>query len=348
MNFNVAVTGLNATDNPAPGVAVMRSLREESSWSGRAIGLSYDAFEPGIFDSVLFDAVYLLPYPKSGKQVFLNRLEEIRHREQIDVLIPNLDSELSNFIDLQTRLQELGIHTFLPTGEQFKARAKANLPDLAKKLEVRVPESITVTHFSEAEREAEKMSFPLMVKGLFYEAYLVTTSGELVAAMQSLVSRWGYPIILQKYIPGEEYNLAGLGDGEGSLVSAVSMKKVFTTDKGKGWAGVSIINQDLFDLAERFSRQLKWRGSFELEALMAEDGTLHLIEINPRFPAWIYLAKACGINLPMAYCQCALGKTPDVAKTYEAGIMFVHYTTDLVANVSQLDSLLTRRELKYK
>lgn len=348
MTCNVAVTGLNATDNPAPGVAVIRSLREEPEWSGRIIGLAYDAYDPGIFDSQLVDAVYLLPYPNTGRQELLERLGEIQKKEAIDVLIPNLDSELANVIDLDSKLREIGIHTFLPSVEQFKKRTKTNLHELAEEIGLIVPESKTVTNVNEAERAAEKLGFPLMVKGLFYEAYLASTSAEMISAMHSVSSRWGFPLILQSYIPGEEYNLAGLGDGRGGLVSSVCMKKVFITDKGKGWSGVSIVNENLTETAECFVSQLQWRGGFELEMLMGEDRKLYLIEINPRFPAWIYLGKACGINLPYAYCQLALGKSPSVAREYEAGTMFVHYTTDLVAHMSQLDKLLTKKELRYR
>ncbi|MBM4167732.1 MAG: ATP-grasp domain-containing protein [Ignavibacteria bacterium] len=348
MKCNVAVTGLNATDNPAPGVAVIRSLREEPEWSGRIVGLAYDAYDPGIFDSELVDAVYLLPYPKAGRQVWFERMMEIQAKESIDVLIPNLDSELANVIDLETKLREIGIRTFLPSAAQLKRRTKTNLADLATGMALGVPESRTVASVGEAERAAGQLEFPLMVKGLFYEAYLAANQSHMRSAMHSISSRWGFPLILQKYVPGEEYNLAGLGDGRGGLVSAVCMKKVFTTDKGKGWAGVSIVNEELTNAAERFVSLLEWKGGFELEMLMGDDGTLYLIEINPRFPAWIYLGKACGINLPYAYCQLALGTSPAIARNNVAGTMFVHYTTDLVAHVHQLDMLLTKKELRYR
>ena len=38
----VAVTGLNATDNPGPGVSVIRSLRAHPDFDGRIVGLAYD------------------------------------------------------------------------------------------------------------------------------------------------------------------------------------------------------------------------------------------------------------------------------------------------------------------
>lgn len=348
MTFDIAVTGLNAADNPAPGTAVMRSFREEEGWSGRIVGLAYDAYEPAVFDRQLVDSVYLLPYPSEGREVLFSRLRALQEQEDIRVILPTLDSELPAFVDLAEDLRGLGIASFLPTEAQLKRRAKANLPRLAEELDVPVPESRIVSDFRGAERAAGELKFPLLVKGLFYDAYFARDASEMIGAMQRISARWGYPMILQRYLPGEEYNLAGLGDGEGGLVASVGMKKVFLTDKGKGWAGVSIVNRELREVAERFARTLKWRGGFELETLMSPDGKLHIIEVNPRFPAWIYLAKACKVNLPYGSALLALGREPSLPQTYEAGIMFVHYTTDLVAGMGQVESLLTRRELHYR
>ena len=40
--LSIAVTGLNAIDSPGPGIAVIRGLREASSFNVRIIGLAYE------------------------------------------------------------------------------------------------------------------------------------------------------------------------------------------------------------------------------------------------------------------------------------------------------------------
>jgi hypothetical protein len=49
----IAVTGLNATDNPAPGVGVIRALRLNAAPGERFVGLAYDALDPGIYASLM-------------------------------------------------------------------------------------------------------------------------------------------------------------------------------------------------------------------------------------------------------------------------------------------------------
>ena len=94
----VAVTGLNATDNPAPGVGVIRALRKSALPDERFVGLAYDALDPGIYAREIVPDVFLLPYPSQGMQPFLSRLNYIQECCGIDVIIPTLDAELPAFI----------------------------------------------------------------------------------------------------------------------------------------------------------------------------------------------------------------------------------------------------------
>ena len=47
--MKIAVSGLNNTDNPAPGIPVAKSLQGKH----KIIGLSYDANEPGNYNQNL-------------------------------------------------------------------------------------------------------------------------------------------------------------------------------------------------------------------------------------------------------------------------------------------------------
>src|SRR5512142_3389863 len=94
VDVTVAITGMNATDNPAPGVPVARALRHEPRFKGRIIGLGYDALDPGFYADGLCDSGAILPYPSAGRDALRERLRWVRDELGTDVLIPNLDSEL--------------------------------------------------------------------------------------------------------------------------------------------------------------------------------------------------------------------------------------------------------------
>src|SRR5512133_468419 len=114
-NIVVAVTGLNAIDSPGPGVAVIRSLKECKDFNISILGLAYEALEPGIYMHDMVDRTYQIPYPLAGTDALLSRLTYINGIEKINVLIPNFDAELFNFIRISAELEKIGIRSFLPT-----------------------------------------------------------------------------------------------------------------------------------------------------------------------------------------------------------------------------------------
>ena len=64
----IGVTGLNANDNPGPGVAVIRALKEGLGISVKIIGLSYESLEPGVYMHYLVNKTYQVPYPTAGTE----------------------------------------------------------------------------------------------------------------------------------------------------------------------------------------------------------------------------------------------------------------------------------------
>jgi carbamoyl-phosphate synthase large subunit len=346
----IAVTGLNATDNPAPGVAVLRSLRHGTPLEGRLTGFAYDALDPGIYARDIVDDVFILPYPSSNPEYFLQRIREIHARRPLSTIIPTLDAELPTFIELAQQLSELGIGTCLPTREQLDQRSKANLYNLARRSGFYTPETVLVTSAESLRSGRHQLSYPFYVKGPYYGARLAGNVEEALSAFQSLSAEWGFPIILQACVQSteQERNLVALGDGSGRLVGAVAMKKLAVTDKGKGWAGVTIRDPELVAIAERFVRTTEWRGPFELEVVVGRNGTYYVIEINPRFPAWVYLAASAGVNLPQRAVALAAGLEPDTSSDYTVGTMFVRISLDQITHVTDLERVVMAGEWSHR
>lgn len=300
--WNVAITGMNAKpDNPGPGCAVARCLRETAGFRGRLVGLGYETLDPGFYRREICDSGHLLPYPASGAAALLERVDEVLRLESLDAVIPCLDAELPNFIAIEAELNRRGVRLLLPGREQLRRRDKDRLPALCAAAGVATPEvrRLTSAEFFEY-CEGDGWHYPLVVKGIFYDAYVVHSAAEARLRFQQMAAAWGYPVLVQKFVSGEEVNLTALGDGAGAMVGEVMMKKQALTDKGKAWAGVAIDDGDLREAGRKLFAELRWRGPLELEMLRDGAGDLHLIEINPRFPAWIYLSHGVGRNLPAA------------------------------------------------
>ncbi len=343
--LTVAVTGLNATDNPAPGVPVIRALRAAQP-NIHIVGLAYDALDPGNFMAGIADDVYLMPYPSQGAEVVFQRLLAIQQDTPIDVLIPTLDSELSAYLKLQDRLAEIGIEMCLPGEDKLKLRAKDSLQKMGDSLDIRVPDNVVLTEPGQIATLDQKVDFPVMVKGQFYDAAIAYSLADVHAHFERLRARWGVPIIVQQFVGGEEFDVVCLGDGEGGLVGSVAMRKMQLTDKGKAWGGVTVRDPQLEAFVVDTMAKLKWRGPCELEVMKGhDDGELYLIEINPRFPAWCYLTVGCGRNLPWAVVQLALGFDVPTMPPAPPGVMFLRHSFDQICTMADYAALTTVGEL---
>jgi carbamoyl-phosphate synthase large subunit len=343
--ISVALTGLNNTDNPGPGVPVIRGIRESAEFDARIIGLAYENLEPAIYMHDVVDKTYQVPYPSEGTDVLIQHILKIHEKDPFDVLIPNFDAELYAFMRAEETLKKAGISTFLPTLEQFEERHKSNLPDFGEKYDVKVPFSKPIFKQEEIEELKKDFEYPLMVKGKFYDAYLAYNTEQVRMHYNKISAKWGLPIIIQEFIKGTEVNVVALGDGKGNTVGAVPMRKQYITDKGKAWAGITLDDKKLLDLTDHLISSMKWRGGMELEIVKSFDNELYIIEINPRIPAWVYLAVGAGQNLPEALVKLALGMEVEPYTEYEVGKMFVRYSSDLITDLKEFEKLSTLGEL---
>lgn len=343
--LTIAVTALNAIDSPGPGVAVIRAIRECSDFSVRIIGLSYEALEPGIYMHDLVDKTYQIPYPSGGTDSLLERLKYIHREENLDLIIPNFDAELYNFIRLKKSLSAMGIRTFLPDMDQFESRDKLKLHEFGKKYDFFVPDDIVLHEFRELKSMEDELEFPMVVKGKFYDAIIARSVEETEKAFHKIMSKWGLPIILQEFIKGTEINIAALGDGKGNAISIIPMRKLYITDKGKAWAGITIEDDSLIEMAAKFIKHTKWKGGCELEVMLTADGKPYIMEVNPRFPAWIYLTAAAGQNQPAALVKMAMGEKVEKMTEYETGKIFVRYAWDLITDFKEFQLISGNGEL---
>ncbi len=342
--MKVGISGINAVDNPGPGVGVAKSLKE---WKEdiSIVGLAYDPMEPGIYMRWLIEKSYLMPYPSQGAEPFIDRLLYIKNSYGLDAVIPTLDAELPIYIEYAERLKDYGIANFLPTKEQFRLRSKEKLSEVAEKIGVKAPKTFSVIDYKGLAEALNEVGYPAMIKGLFYKAYKVYNYQEAVEKFNAIAAEWGYPILVQQVVAGEEINLVGVGDGEGGHFGFLNIKKLWITQLGKIWTGVTIKNPKMLEAAENFVSAYRWRGAFELECIYTNDGELYLIEINPRFPAWVYFSTGAGINLPSRLLMAAVGEEPPRDWNYDVGKLYVRFTDDFVTDMGTFQKISTFGEV---
>ena len=337
--MKIAISGLNNTDNPAPGIPMIKSLQGEH----QLFGFSYDPNEPGNFMQML-QKTYLMPYPSLGFEELKVRLEEIQEKEGIEAIIPNLDAELPLYIRYQDEINAMGIKLCLPTEENFELRNKNKLGALSEKLDLIYPKTHEISSIAELEKIAMESEFPLMIKGNYYKAYKAYNLESAIEYFYQISNEWGFPVLVQEVVTGEEINLVGVADGKGTLTGAVAIKKLTTTDIGKIWTGITIHNEKLMQIAKEFVALTSWKGPFELEC-MINMNHIYMIEINPRFPAWLYFATSIGVNLPQMVVDIMSGKLVQPQLDYPANKMYVRFVDEIVTDFGDFITLMSKKEL---
>jgi carbamoyl-phosphate synthase large subunit len=347
--LRIAVSGLHRGENPQPGAGIIRSIRRAHP-DAYIAGLIYDAMESGIYAEGGPDAIFPMPYPTNGAEAFLERLDAVLAQSPVDIYIPTLDSEMELLVHLEDELATRGVRTCLPDKAAFARRSKSRLGALANACQVMIPETVSVHSVAGAAWAARKLGYPLLVKGQYYDAKYVSSEIELAKAVSKLLADWGAPAMLQRCVHGPEFNALGLGDGEGGITGLCCIRKTIVSDKGKGLGGMTISDKRLVQMCERLIGELRWRGPFEIEVMRDEERSEYaLIEINPRFPAWVDFPSMIGANFPAALVEMIVtGRRPAPLPECPAGHFYLRHQIEVHGHIDQLAALSTSADFAPK
>lgn len=339
--LRIAVSGLHRGENPQPGAGIVRSLHRRFP-DAFIVGLSYDVMESGIYVEDGPDEVHLMPYPTVGGVALLDRIDTIRQRTPFDFFIPTLDAEIEVFANLVDPLASRGIKVLLPKVDVLKRRAKQHLPTLASACDIRIPETQLASDLQGAYHAGEKLGYPLVVKGPYYEAKIVHNAAQLSSAATHLLSEWGSPLILQRFVTGSEFNVLGVGDGHGNWLGHCCLRKTQLSDKGKGLSGITVTDPRLSELCAKLIRELQWPGPFEIELIREESsGEYVLVEINPRFPAWIDFPAMLGANYAALLVDLLrLDHLPAPLPACAPGSFYIRHQIEVVGDINRYADLL--------
>lgn len=336
----VGISGINATDNPGPGCAVARSLSKIRQ-QPKVVGLSYDVHDPGNYMDDIFSNSFLMPYPRSGWESMQTSLQSIQQKTGLNILIPCLDVELPLMIRHKDQLSQMGIKTLLPSEKQFELRSKDQLVELSPQIGCLHPKTKVVYSLDEmVDVLKNDIELPAVIKGKYYKAYVVYNLETAILKGSEIAGEWGFPLLVQEKIDGQEINMIGLSNRQGEVKGRVSIKKQLTTQLGKVWTAVTIRDERLDKICDNFGKATNWNGPFELECMTNQDG-VYLIEINPRFPAWVYFATCVGVNLPEMLLKIIESDDCPAQLDYPLGKYLVRYSAEFITDLDKFQNLLS-------
>jgi predicted ATP-grasp superfamily ATP-dependent carboligase len=214
---------------------------------------------------------------------------------------------------------------------------------LARELALPVPPSATFTPAVAPTRDLE-ISFPALVKPVArqlatWQPLAGHAKAVQVESFEALLALWeraaelGTAVLVQRLIPGDETRVESYHvyvDADGRIAAEFTGRKVRTYPVRFGQSTALEITdeEDVRRLGAELVRRMELRGVAKLDFKRDPDGTLWLLEVNPRFSLWHHLAAAAGLNVPaLAYAD--LTGTPRPQARAVAGFRWSRPLEDL-------------------
>ena len=191
---------------------------------------------------------------------------------------------------------------------------KGRFQELANRLRLPVPAARRLHPNNAFEVEELDLRYPIVIKPLTRrpelwravapegKALRINGAAELIRLWPKLAAA-GVEVMAQQLIDGPETRIESYHvyvDREGEIVGEFTGRKIRTypLEFGESTALVTTNAADVLSLGRELVDRIGLRGVAKFDFKRAADGTLLLLEVNPRFNLWHHLGALAGVNLP--------------------------------------------------
>lgn len=179
------------------------------------------------------------------------------------------------------------------------------------------------------------LTFPVVVKQATRDSrlwdQLAAAKVIKIHSQDELRARWpqfagvGDLLVVQELVPGDESSVESYHvyiDEDGRIRGEFTGKKIRTypTAFGYSTALTTTHASDVAELGRELSATLGLRGVSKFDFKRGPDGTLYLLEVNPRFNLWHHLGAKAGVNLPWLVYGDLTGAPTPAAGRARAGV----------------------------
>ncbi len=282
--------------------------------------------------------LYLVPAPQRHRLLrgadpgFVAHVLELCRRHAIDVLVPTVDSELLAVARAEPAFAAAAVRVLV-------ARPETLAICLDKLTLLRTcADTVPVGRYAplDAEFSAAGWDFPLIVKPR-------SGSGSRgIEIVHSAAALADFPrdgrLLAQEFLPGEEYSVDVLADGDGRVVATVPRARL-KVDSGIAVAGYTLHDAELEDHARRVAARVGLRYTANVQFRRNVDGRPVLLEVNARFPGTMPLMVESGVNMPLLSVRHALGQPLPSGPLPFRDVAVVRYWAETFIEPAEIDAV---------
>ena len=284
--------------------------------------------------------------PSSDASNYVDSIIKICKEERIDILLPQMSSELPIYLDNLSRFKEIGTTVSMTLSENVNiANNKLKLFEFMKNHNIPTPAFYGVQSFQEFKKALFDLGYPykpVVVKipdssgarGVRvideskskYEIFAHEKPTSVYVSFEDMKSilldaekylgKGHFPeLMLMEYLPGDEYDIDLLAE-EGTVLYTAGRRNpeiVMSISQ----SSVLERNERAENIAEQIVKALSLDGNLGFDFKFDSKGQAQLLEINPRIDATVSIFAAGGLNLPYLRIKQLLGEElPDVCVNY--------------------------------
>lgn len=280
----------------------------------------------------------LWPSYIKDRQQFENKLIEYLKTNEIDVTI-SVGDVSSDILSANKKVLTEYTRIINPDYPVFiQAANKLNLMNYCMSNGLPCPRTYHLD--SEIIRKIETLlSFPVIVKPTIgvgaVGLHKFDKKAELEKCASELINQYG-ELIIQEFIPSggiPQYQAEAFVDEDGKMKVCLIIEKprYFPVSGGTSTANISIYHPIIRNIAKELLEGLPWRGAADIDFIFDQrDGSIKILEINPRVTAGIKIGFAAGVDFADLHIKLAMGQEIPVIEQYQTGIYSRNLFLDLL------------------
>lgn len=275
---------------------------------------------------------FVYPSPGEHPEAFISTIKSECVQRGISVIFPMTELATSTVLRHRAQLDQFKLP--FPEFAAFEALSdKWKLLELAKRLNVSIPETHFVSDAGALDDIIPRLKFPAVLKP--YRS-MINSNGRWIAScvqyahsaveLRETVARHEYfnqhPFLIQEYISGQGQGIFALYD-HGSPLAFFAHRRLREKPPSGGESVLSEsipLNPDQRAMAHSLLHSVGWHGVAMVEFKVSPDGTPYLIEVNGRFWGSLQLAIDAGVDFPWLLYQLACGDRVDEVNAYAVGV----------------------------
>jgi len=312
MTLTVLVPGAGG---PA-AVGTIKSLRM-AGFEGRIISTDANPLSAGFYLSDGFRVV-----PKASDPEFHAAAVRLIRDERINVILPTSGFDIYEYSRHKRELEALGVVVAMSDFDTMMTCA--NKWEFYLKTQGQFPLPETSTHPEGWE------TFPCFVKPVLGKgsrnSYRCDGRDELEFYRSRVEA-----MVVQEYLPGEEYTVDLLSDLSGMPLLAVPRIRLETKD-GISTKGKVLHDDEMERLCLEMARYLNLKGPTCMQLKRDRTGCLKFLEVNPRIGGGSIFTTLAGVNIPKLLLDLIRGI--EIAAPRQKEVVVVRYYEEILLETS--------------